>query len=172
MNNNNSALGNSEHAVLSRDQHCISRKNISQGCLRVLYTLNDSGYQAYIVGGAVRDLLLGKKPKDFDVATNATPEQVKAQFRHARIIGRRFRIVHVTMGREIIEVSTFRGTNTESIEIQGEKLSRKVKHIESAHSESGMILRDNVYGTLEEDVQRRDFTVNALYYTVRNFEVA
>jgi poly(A) polymerase len=172
LNNNNSALGNSEHAVLSRDRHCISRKNISQGCLRVLYTLNDSGYQAYIVGGAVRDLLLGKKPKDFDVATNATPEQVKAQFRHARIIGRRFRIVHVTMGREIIEVSTFRGTNTESIEIQGEKLSRKVKHIESAHSESGMILRDNVYGTLEEDVQRRDFTVNALYYTVRNFEVA
>jgi poly(A) polymerase len=137
----------------------------------VLYTLNDAGYQAYIVGGAVRDLLLDKLPKDFDVATDATPEQVKAEFRRARIIGRRFRIVHVTMGREIIEVSTFRAANTDSVEIQGETLARSVKHIESAHSNSGMILRDNVYGTLEEDVVRRDFTINALYYTVRKFVV-
>jgi poly(A) polymerase len=158
-------------AILERDQHCISRKNISPGCLRVLYTLNDAGYQAFIVGGAVRDLLLGKQPKDFDVATDATPEQVKAEFRHARIIGRRFRIVHVTMGREIIEVSTFRAANTESVEIQGESLARSVRHIDSAHSQSGMILRDNVYGSLEEDVVRRDFTVNALYYTVRKFQV-
>lgn len=157
--------------ILSRDQHCISRKNISPGCLRVLYTLNDAGYQAFIVGGGVRDLLLGKQPKDFDVATDATPEQVKAEFRHARIIGRRFRIVHVTMGREIIEVSTFRAANTDSVEIQGESLARSVRHIDSAHSQSGMILRDNVYGTLEEDVVRRDFTVNALYYTVKNFQV-
>lgn len=137
----------------------------------MLYTLNDAGYQAFIVGGAVRDLLLGIQPKDFDVATDATPEQVKAEFRHARIIGRRFRIVHVTMGREIIEVSTFRAANTESVEIQGESLARSVNHIDSAHSQSGMILRDNVYGSLEEDVIRRDFTVNALYYTVRNFQV-
>jgi poly(A) polymerase len=157
--------------VLGRDQHCISRKHISQACLRVLYTLNDAGYQAFIVGGAVRDLLLGKQPKDFDVATDATPEQVKAEFRHARIIGRRFRIVHVTLGREIIEVSTFRASNTDSVEIQGDRLARHVQHIDSAHSQSGMILRDNVYGTLEEDVIRRDFTVNALYYTVRKFEV-
>lgn len=157
--------------ILGRDAHCISRKHISQGCLRVLYTLNDAGYQAYIVGGAVRDLLLGKQPKDFDVATDATPEQVKAEFRHARIIGRRFRIVHVTVGREIIEVSTFRAGNTDSVEIQGERLARSVRHIDSAHSQNGMILRDNVYGTLEEDVLRRDFTVNALYYTVRNFQV-
>lgn len=157
--------------VISRDQHCISRKNISSGCLRVLYTLNDAGYQAFIVGGAVRDLLLGNKPKDFDVATDATPEQVKAEFRRARIIGRRFRIVHVTMGREIIEVSTFRAANNDSVEIQGERLARSVQHIDSAHSRGGMILRDNVYGTLDEDVQRRDFTANALYYTVRNFEV-
>ena len=157
--------------IITRDQHCISRKNISSGCLKVLYTLNDAGYQAFIVGGAVRDLLLGKQPKDFDVATDATPEQVKAEFRNARIIGRRFRIVHVIMGREIIEVSTFRAGNTESVEIQGEKLARSVKHIDSAHSNSGMILRDNVYGTLEQDVMRRDFTVNALYYTVRQFVV-
>lgn len=157
--------------ILSRDAHCVSRKHISRACLRVLYTLNEAGYEAFIVGGGVRDLLLGKQPKDFDVATNATPEQVKAEFRHARIIGRRFRIVHVTLGREIIEVSTFRAANTESLEIQGERLARSVTHIDSAHSRSGMILRDNVYGSLEEDVVRRDFTVNALYYTVRNFEV-
>jgi len=157
--------------IFGRGEHCISRKHISQACLRVLYTLNDAGYQAFIVGGAVRDLLLGKQPKDFDVATDATPEQVKAEFRHARIIGRRFRIVHVTLGREIIEVSTFRAANTDSVEIPGEKLSRSVTHIDSAHSQSGMILRDNVYGSLEDDVIRRDFTVNALYYTVRNFEV-
>ncbi len=157
--------------IINRDQHCISRKQISPGCLRVLYTLNDAGYKAFIVGGAVRDLLLCKQPKDFDVATDATPEQVKAEFRHARIIGRRFRIVHVTMGREIIEVSTFRASNTDSVEIQGERLARSVNNIDSAHSQSGMILRDNVYGTLEEDVVRRDFTINALYYTVKNFQV-
>ena len=158
-------------SIIKRDEHCISRKNISPGCLRVLYTLNDAGYQAFIVGGAVRDLLLGKTPKDFDVATDATPEQVKTEFRRARIIGRRFRIVHVVMGREIIEVSTFRASNTDSLEIKGERLARNVRNIDSAHSNSGMILRDNVYGTLEEDVGRRDFTINALYYTVRNFHV-
>ncbi len=157
--------------IINRDQHCISRKHISPACLRVLYSLNDAGYKAFIVGGAVRDLLLCKQPKDFDVATDATPEQVKAEFRHARIIGRRFRIVHVTMGREIIEVSTFRASNTDSVEIQGERLARSVNNIDSAHSQSGMILRDNVYGTLEEDVVRRDFTINALYYTVKNFQV-
>jgi poly(A) polymerase len=158
-------------SIIKRDEHCISRKNISSGCLRVLYTLNDAGYQAFIVGGAVRDLLLGKTPKDFDVATDATPEQVKTEFRRARIIGRRFRIVHVVMGREIIEVSTFRASNTDSLEIKGERLARNVRHVDSAHSNSGMILRDNVYGTLEEDVGRRDFTINALYYTVKNFQV-
>ena len=136
-------------SIIKRDEHCISRKNISPGCLRVLYTLNDAGYQAFIVGGAVRDLLLGKTPKDFDVATDATPEQVKTEFRRARIIGRRFRIVHVVMGREIIEVSTFRASNTDSLEIKGERLARNVRNIDSAHSNSGMILRDNVYGTLK-----------------------
>jgi poly(A) polymerase len=137
----------------------------------VLYALNDAGYQAFIVGGGVRDILIGLKPKDFDIATDATPEQIKAIFRNSRIIGRRFRIVHVHFGREIIEVSTFRALTGENVEIVESRLSRHDTHLDSVHSASGMILRDNVYGTIEEDVLRRDFTANALYYTVRNFAV-
>lgn len=137
----------------------------------MLYALNDAGYQAYIVGGGVRDILLGLKPKDFDIATDATPEQTKAIFRSSRIIGRRFRIVHVHFGREIIEVSTFRALTTgDNVEVvQG--LTRRDTHIDAAQSAEGMILRDNVYGTIDQDVLRRDFTVNALYYTVKNFVV-
>lgn len=157
--------------VLSRGEHQISRKSISPSALKVLYHLNESGFQAFIVGGGVRDILLKLSPKDFDIATDATPEQVHELFRNSRIIGRRFRIVHVRYGREIIEVSTFRASTTDSIEIQGGSLGRKVKHLDSAHSESGMILRDNVFGDILGDVMRRDFTVNALYYTVQNFEV-
>jgi poly(A) polymerase len=137
----------------------------------VLYALNDAGFQAFIVGGGVRDILIGLKPKDFDIATDATPEQIKAIFRNSRIIGRRFRIVHVHFGREIIEVSTFRALTGENVEIVENRLSRHDTHLDSVHSASGMILRDNVYGTIEEDVLRRDFTANALYYTVRNFAV-
>jgi poly(A) polymerase len=138
----------------------------------VLYGLIDAGYEAYIVGGGVRDLLLGLKPKDFDIATNATPEQVRAQFRNSRIIGRRFRIVHVNFGRDIIEVSTFRAqTNVNVTLAEDDTLSRAEAQLDAVRSTSGMILRDNVYGTIEEDVQRRDFTVNALYYTVKNFVV-
>lgn len=137
----------------------------------MLYTLNDAGYQAYIVGGGVRDILLGFKPKDFDIATDATPDQVRALFRNSRIIGRRFRIVHVHFGREIIEVSTFRALTGDNVEIVEESLGREERHLDSVQSASGMILRDNVYGTIEEDVLRRDFTVNALYYTVRDFVV-
>src|SRR5690606_6642523 len=119
-----------------------------------------AGYQAFIVGGGVRDLLLGLTPKDFDIATDATPEEVRQLFRNARIIGRRFRIVHVHFGREIIEVSTFRAAPGEgSVMIEGESLGRQ-SNLDSAHSESGMILRDNVYGGIEGDVTRRDFTVN------------
>src|SRR5690606_10560849 len=130
-----------------------------------------AGYQAFIVGGGVRDLLLGLTPKDFDIATDATPEEVRQLFRNARIIGRRFRIVHVHFGREIIEVSTFRAAPGEgSVMIEGESLGRQ-SNLDSAHSESGMILRDNVYGGIEGDVTRRDFTVNALYYTVLGFEI-
>lgn len=136
----------------------------------MLYKLNDAGYQAFIVGGGVRDLLLGLQPKDFDIATDATPEQIRELFRNSRIIGRRFRIVHVHFGGEIIEVSTFRAQNAD-IEIVEGGLSRHESALDAVHSSSGMILRDNVFGSIEEDVMRRDFTVNALYYTVRNFEV-
>ncbi len=124
--------------------------------MKVLYTLKDANYEGYLVGGCVRDLLLGFCPKDFDVATNATPEQVKALFRNSRIIGRRFQIVHVRFGREIIEVTTFRGPH-----------DGNAQHV----SDEGMLLRDNVYGTLEQDAWRRDFTVNALYYTVKDFSI-
>ena len=156
--------------LIPRAEHGISRQQVSPGSLKVLYALNDAGYQAYIVGGGVRDILLGLKPKDFDIATDATPEQTKALFRSSRIIGRRFRIVHVHFGREMIEVSTFRALTSDNVEIV-EGLTRRDTHIDAAQSAAGMILRDNVYGTLEEDVLRRDFTVNALYYTVKNFVV-
>jgi poly(A) polymerase len=122
--------------------------------------LRNHDHQAYLVGGAVRDLLLGGHPKDFDVATDATPEEVNALFRNSRIIGRRFRIVHVRFGREIIEVTTFRGHHDSD---NGKTASRQ--------SDKGLLLRDNVYGTLEEDAVRRDLTVNALYYDAGSFSV-
>ena len=126
--------------------------------------LRGAGHEAYLVGGAVRDLLLGGHPKDFDVATNATPEEVRAVFRGARIIGRRFRIVHVRQGREIIEVTTFRGSHSDTPDDAPASAQAK-------RSSSGMLLRDNVIGTLEEDAIRRDLTVNALYYDSSTFEV-
>jgi poly(A) polymerase len=140
-----------------RAEHCISRRNISSGALRVLYRLNEAGYQAFLVGGAVRDLLLGGHPKDFDVATNATPEEVRGLFRNCRLIGRRFRLAHVVFGREIVEVATFRGTGDDG---SGDR-----------HLVDGRLVRDNVYGTIEEDALRRDFTVNALYYDISDFSV-
>jgi poly(A) polymerase len=127
-----------------------------------MYRLNQGGYQAYLVGGGVRDILLGQQPKDFDIATDATPEQVKSLFRNSRIIGRRFRIVHVTFGREIIEVTTFRGSHDNAS--QGKKNNNISKQ-----AESGMLLRDNVYGSIEEDAIRRDFSINALYYSTDGF---
>lgn len=128
--------------------------------------LRGDGHQAYLVGGAVRDLLLGSQPKDFDVATDATPETVHALFRNSRIIGRRFRIVHVRFGREIIEVTTFRGHHGGDDHHQK---NRGANH--SKQSAKGLLLRDNVFGTLEEDAVRRDLTVNALYYDAGSFEV-
>jgi len=148
----------SQPVTVPRDEHNISRANISRNAVKVLYRLNEAGYQAYLVGGGVRDLLLGREPKDFDVATSARPEQVKAVFGNCRLIGRRFRLAHVHFGREIIEVATFRSTRDGD-----EEGDRQL--------ENGMLLSDNVYGTLEEDAQRRDFTVNALYYSVEDFAV-
>ncbi|MEZ5572304.1 MAG: polynucleotide adenylyltransferase PcnB [Halioglobus sp.] len=154
--------------IIPRDQHCISRKNISDGALKVMSRLRSSGYQAYLVGGAVRDLLLGGHPKDFDIATDATPEIVTELFRNSRIIGRRFRIVHVRFGREIIEVTTFRGHH-DNENNSGDRPNSQDNH--SRQSASGLLLRDNVYGTLAEDAARRDLTVNALYYDAGKFEV-
>jgi poly(A) polymerase len=144
--------------TIPRDEHNVSRSNISRNAVKVLYRLNKAGYQAYLVGGGVRDLLLGREPKDFDVATDARPEEVKSVFGNCRLIGRRFRLAHVHFGREIIEVATFRSSK-DGIE-EGER-----------QQENGMLLSDNVYGTLEEDAQRRDFTINALYYSVEDFSV-
>ncbi|MCP3673376.1 MAG: polynucleotide adenylyltransferase PcnB [Gammaproteobacteria bacterium] len=135
----------------SRDQHTVSRNDISPNALKVLYRLHNAGYRSCLVGGGVRDILLGLHPKDFDIATDANPEQVKALFRNCRLIGRRFRLAHILFGREIIEVATFRGYHEKNSE--------------------GMILRDNVFGTIEEDAIRRDFTVNSLYYDIADFSV-
>lgn len=148
--------------VVPRDQHHISRSNISENALKVLYRLHNSGYQAYLVGGCVRDLLLGLEPKDFDVATNASPEQIKALFNNCRLIGRRFRLAHIVFGRDVIEVATFRGHHSDE-ESPNKNTSKQ--------SNEGLLLRDNVYGSIEEDAERRDFTVNAMYYSIADFAI-
>ena len=140
--------------TLHSGQHSLSAKKISPGARKVVEQLSSDGYQAYLVGGCIRDLMMGLKPKDFDVATDATPEQVKQSFRRSRIIGRRFQIVHVRMGSEIIEVTTFRAHHTE----------KKNHRDKSQHSSKGMLLRDNIFGSIDEDASRRDFTMNAFYY--------
>jgi len=141
--------------VIPRSEHNISRKHISSAALKVLYGLKDAGFEAYLVGGCVRDLLLGYEPKDFDVTTNATPEQVHKVFRRSRLIGRRFKLVHVRYGREVIEVATFRAP------------PEAEQHLD----DQGRIMRDNVYGTLEQDAWRRDFSINALYYSIDGFTI-
>ena len=128
-----------------KELHGIDRRNVSRHAIKVCEVLHQHGYQAYIVGGAVRDLIVGLEPKDFDVATNATPEQIKPLFRRARIIGRRFQLVHVVFGPEIIETSTFRAPASQ----------------EQETDDHGRILRDNEFGTHEQDAVRRDFTINA-----------
>lgn len=148
---------------IPRDQHTVSRSLISEQARKVLHRLNKSGYEAYLVGGGVRDILLGGQPKDFDIATDATPEEVHELFRNSRLIGRRFRIVHVVFGREVIEVTTFRGNARDAED--------EVADDEHRTSEHGLLLRDNVYGNMEDDALRRDFTINALYYCIRNFTI-
>jgi poly(A) polymerase len=171
MNDLESISGSENATVIERDQHSISRSQISPNALKVLYRLGDGGFHAFLVGGGVRDLLLGGTPKDFDIATDATPEQIKDLFKNARVIGRRFKIIHVRFGREIIEVTTFRAHHHASNEIDDDVSRRKIQGLDSAHSSAGMILRDNVYGNIDEDAMRRDFTVNALYYTTDKFRV-
>jgi poly(A) polymerase len=144
--------------VIPRSRHGLSRDRISASARRVTTSLQEHGYAAYLVGGAVRDLLLGLEPKDYDVATSATPEQVRTVFRRSRIIGRRFRLVHVMFGADTIEVSTFRaGQNGETDQ--------------QVADEHGRILRDNAFGTQEEDATRRDFSVNALFYNPSSEEI-
>jgi poly(A) polymerase len=196
--------------IIPRSEHAISRSHISPNALRVLYRLRDGGFMAFLVGGCVRDLLIGIEPKDFDVATDALPEQVKRLFRNCRLVGRRFRLAHVFFGQEIIEVATFRATSApsqgdeplpeadpedgEMPELDEAQLEAPAPEAESGEraapraradagpgadddnpdrrfDASGRILRDNVYGTIEEDVWRRDFTANALYYNIADFSL-
>ena len=144
--------------IIPRSAHGVSRDEVSKSALKVLYRLHKSGYQAFLVGGCVRDALVGLHPKDFDVATDATPDEVRALFSNCRLIGRRFRLAHVRFGREIIEVATFRAAANHADD-------------DHAHDDEGRIIRDNVYGAIEEDVWRRDFTCNALYYNIADHSI-
>lgn len=138
--------------IIAVSEHGITRDRIGSCALRTCAALRESGYTAFVVGGAVRDLILGRAPKDFDVATNATPEEVRGIFRRSRVIGRRFRIVHVLCGRDMVEVSTFRGATADA---------GAGTRVEDEH---GRLLRDNVWGDQAQDAARRDFTINALFY--------
>ncbi|UVK77704.1 MAG: poly(A) polymerase I [Sodalis sp. Fse] len=149
--------------IIPRDQHSISHKEISENAMKVLFRLNKAGFDAYLVGGGVRDLLLGKKPKDFDITTNATPEQMRKLFRNCRLVGRRFRLAHVIFGPEIIEVATFRGHH---VALDTEE---NTESSASLTGDNGILLCDNIFGSIEEDAQRRDFSVNSLYYSVADF---
>jgi poly(A) polymerase len=182
--------------IVPRSEHSISRADISPNALKVLYRLREAGYQGFLVGGAVRDLLLGLRPKDFDVATDALPEEVRRLFRNCRLIGRRFRLAHVFFGNEIIEVATFRAAaapereDAEDLDAEGgaeaaesgsdgpeSRADESVEFSPPADSEHrafdtrGRILRDNIYGTIEEDVWRRDFAANGLYYNIEDFSI-
>ena len=168
------AAGPDAPVILSSDIHGIDPSLLSRNAVRVTETLQQAGYRAFVVGGAVRDLLLGIAPKDFDVATDATPEQVQRLFRRARLIGRRFQIVHVQFGQEIIEVSTFRALvdapkDPPSADAPAEAPPKRMRRDEldrrtHAVDASGRVLRDNVWGEQHEDATRRDFTINAMYY--------
>src|SRR5437016_4325597 len=154
--------------ILQRPQHTVSRKAIDPDALKVLYRLKSGGYVAYLVGGGVRDLLLGRKPKDFDIGTSAHPQQVKKLFRNCWIIGRRFRLAHVKFGNKVIEVATFRRQVEPGEEIVAEGIPAPDPTTpEGEH----LIHRDNTFGTPEEDAFRRDFTINALFYDIATFSI-
>ena len=155
---NEGGVPNLHPVIIPRNQHSISRKGISEEALKVLYRLHHNGYAAYLVGGGVRDLLLGRHPKDFDVVTDAKPEEIKSLFKNCRLIGRRFRLAHIYFGQDIVEVATFRAHHDRHGELD-------------AATDEGMVVRDNIYGSLEEDAWRRDFTVNALYYNIADFSL-
>jgi poly(A) polymerase len=182
--------------IIPRSDHTISRSGISPNALRVLYRLREGGFQGFLVGGCVRDLLLGIEPKDFDVATDALPEQIRKLFRNCRLIGRRFRLAHVFFGRDIIEVATFRAATAPSpgqealpdsdaaddeesqLEAQDSEIAEPSDaevfgdaDAERLFDKSGRIIYDNVYGSVDEDVWRRDFTANALYYNIADFSI-
>ncbi len=193
--------------IVARADHPLSRSMIAGSALKVLYRLKDAGYQGFLVGGCVRDLLIGIEPKDFDVATDASPEEVRRLFRNSRLIGRRFRLAHIRFGQFVVEVATFRAANEpivpdvepeldeEQGEEQGEEQPEEFAgaprdefgdvngnvggrdvgedddNFDRAHDHRGRILRDNVYGTIDQDVWRRDFTCNALYYNIDDFSI-
>ena len=164
-----------EPVIIPRAQHHVSRALISENALKVLYRLKDAGHASLLVGGCVRDLMLGREPKDFDVVTDARPEQIRKLFHNARVIGRRFRLVHVRFGREIIEVATFRAiphdASEETVPQEGEE-GEEIEDIEEIEDDTPVEVTDhNIFGSQEEDAVRRDFTVNALYYDIRDFSV-
>ncbi len=153
-----------EPVIVKRSDHNVSRRNISSAAVKVLYHLKDEGYTAYLAGGGVRDLLLNRNPKDFDVVTDATPEQIRKMFRNCRLVGRRFRLAHILFRGETIETSTFRAPVPEEDNGEhGENIFRA--------GETGMVMRDNIFGTPEQDALRRDFTINALFYNIADFSI-